>query len=68
MSKRSSNFPARVLSHKKFRYQEGKEDDVEFMCSNGSVTVSIFFNTFSSKNVPTPEGFGNKKGPEAPNL
>ena len=41
MSKRKSNFPARVLSHKKLRYQEGTEDDVKFMCSNGDVTVSI---------------------------
>ena len=47
MSKRKANFPPRVpLSHKKLRYQEGEEDDVQFLCANGTLTVSnILVNT-----------------------
>ena len=39
MSKIKLNFTPRVLSHIKFRYQEGTEDDVKFLCSNGTLTV-----------------------------
>mgnify|MGYP006944998324 CR=1 FL=1 len=40
MSKRNSNFTSQVRPYKKLRYQEGNEDDVKFMCSNGVVKVS----------------------------
>jgi len=48
MSKRKSKFPPQVLSHKKFPYQEGKEDDVKFMCSNGTVKLFVQYTVLVS--------------------
>ena len=35
------NFSQGVLAHRKFQYQEGQENDVQFICANGIVTVRM---------------------------
>ena len=41
------NFTAGVQPYKKYRYQEGKENDCQFLCGNGTVDVSQVFLEFS---------------------
>ena len=37
---KAPNFTPRILSYRKFAYQEGNENDTHFLCKNGTVTVS----------------------------
>jgi len=38
---KAANFTPRILSYKKFAYQEGNENDTKFLCKNGIVTVLL---------------------------
>ena len=43
------NFSSQVLKFKKFLYQEGKEDDCKFVCSDGIVTGGSLVISFHSR-------------------